>query len=312
MSTTRARTQTFGVHTSIAGGLHNALVEVRRLGCDCIQIFVKNQRQWKAPPLQPAQIEQWHQTLCQIPLRPVVAHSTYLINLASGDAVIRPRSIRAFTDELRRCAALGVAGLVIHPGAHGGAGETAGICRVAEALRECLARTAGSSVKVLLEITAGQGSCLGHRFEHLRDIMAAVEPRDRLGVCLDTCHLHAAGYDLAGEDGYERMAADLERTIGFAAVACVHTNDSLKPAGSRVDRHAHIGQGTIGLKAFRRLLHDKRFAGIPKILETPKQTAPDGRDWDTVNLETLRRLAARSGSTKRARHSRRSRASTRR
>jgi len=285
--------QKFGVHTSIAGGLHNALLAGRRLGCDCLQIFVKNQRQWRAPPLSPRQIEQWHATWKDNPCAPIVAHGTYLVNLAARDRAIRRRSVSAFVDEIRRCAALGLTGLVTHPGSHGGAGEAKGVRRVIESLKEILDRTAACQTKVLLEATAGQGRSLGHRFEHLAEMLAGVDGTPRVAICLDTCHLHAAGYDLSTRAGYERMVDDLDRHVGIDRVHCIHTNDSLTPAGSKVDRHAHIGHGTIGLEGFRRLLQDKRLAAIPKILETPKETAPDGRDYDAVNLEVLRSLAGR-------------------
>lgn len=286
--------QKFGVHTSIAGGLHNALLTGERLGCDCLQLFVKNQRQWHVPPLRPEQIELWQTARREAPRWPIIAHGTYLVNLAARDRTIRRRSIREFIGEIQRCAALGIDSLVTHPGSHGGAGETKGICRVIESLKKILDRTADCGVAVLLETTAGQGTCLGYRFDHLAEMMAGIEPSERhhrIGICLDTCHLHAAGYDLSSEEGYQRMVADLQRHVGIEEVRCIHTNDSLKPASSRVDRHAHIGQGTIGLDGFGRLLRDKRLQAIPRILETPKETAPDGRDYDAVNLETLRKLA---------------------
>lgn len=284
--------QKFGVHTSIAGGLHNALLEGKRLRCDCVQIFVKNQRQWHAPALTDEQVGLWRETWKANPCGPVVAHGTYLVNLAAKDRTIRRRSVTAFADEVKRAAVLGVMGVVTHPGAHGGAGEAKGIARVVGSLKEVLERTAECETMVLLEATAGQGTCLGHRFEHLAEMMAGVDgaPRARVGVCLDTCHLHAAGYDLATEEGYCRMVEDLQRCTGIEAVRCIHVNDSVKPAGSRVDRHAHIGQGTIGLEGFRRLVCDGRLRHVPRILETPKETAPDGRDYDTVNLEVLRGL----------------------
>lgn len=283
--------QKFGVHTSIAGGLHNALTTGRHLGCDCLQIFVKNQRQWEAPPLTAEQVEMWRTAWRENPCGPVVAHGTYLVNLAAKDRVIRKKSIRGCIEEVRRCAALGVSALITHPGSHNGDGEAKGIKRVIGALKEILEKTGTCTTEVLLEVTAGQGTCLGHRFEHLAEMIEGAGGDDRLGVCLDTCHLHAAGYDLASEEGYERMAAELLRWLPIERVRCIHVNDSVKPAGSRVDRHAHIGQGTIGCEGFRRLVCDGRFAHIPRILETPKEVAPDGRDYDAVNLEVLKGLA---------------------
>ena len=266
------------------------------MGCDCLQIFVKNQRQWHAPALTQQQIEAWKIAWRENPCSPVIAHGTYLVNLAAG-GLVRRRSIHEFAEELRRCAALGVMGLVTHPGSHGGDGEAKGIRRVIAALKEILERTDDCETAVLLEVTAGQGNCLGHRFEHLAEMIEGAGRDQRLGVCLDTCHLHAAGYDLASEEGYGRMVGDLQRNLPLEQVRCIHVNDSVKPAGSRVDRHAHIGQGTIGREGFRRLLRDKRFAAIPRILETPKETAPDGRDYDAVNLEVLRELAGNATKT---------------
>ncbi len=282
--------QKFGVHTSIAGGLHNALITGQQLGCDCLQIFVKNQRQWQAPPLTDEQIERWQAAWRAFPCSPVIAHGTYLVNLAASDRTIRRRSVSAFAQEVQRCAALGVAALVTHPGSHGGAGEAKGIARVVESLKEVLERTGDCETTVLLEVTAGQGTSLGYRFEHLAEMIAGLGNHPRLAVCLDTCHLHAAGYDLTSAEAYEQMAHDLQRSVPLELVRCIHVNDSRKPAGSRVDRHAHIGQGTIGLEGFARLLADERLAGVPRILETPKETAPDGRDYDSVNLEVLRGL----------------------
>ena len=290
--------QKFGVHASIAGGLHNALIAGNALGCDCLQIFVKNQRQWEAPPLTDAQIEMWQHTWRENPCSPVVAHGTYLVNLASGDRVIRRRSIKEFAQGVQRCAALSVSGLITHPGSHNGDGEAKGIARVIAALREILERTAACPTTVLLEVTAGQGSCLGYRFEHLAEMIEGAGGGDRLGVCLDTCHLHAAGYDLANEEGYGRMVGDLLRNVRIEQVRCIHVNDSVKGAGSRVDRHAHIGQGTIGREGFRRLLRDERFVGLPMILETPKEVEGDDRDYDVVNLAVLRGLAGQTAPRK--------------
>lgn len=285
--------QRFGVHASIAGGLHNALLAGTRLGCDCLQIFVKNQRQWRAAPLTDQQVDAWKRTWAENPCEPVVAHGTYLVNLAARDRAIRGRSVRCCADEVRRSAALGLAGLITHPGSHGGAGESRGIRRIIASLREILDRTADCRTQVLLEATAGQGTSLGHRFEHLAEMIAGAGGGRRLGVCLDTCHLHAAGYDLATRDGYETMIADLLRNRLLERVRCIHFNDSLTPAGSRVDRHTHIGMGTIGREGFRRLLRDKRLLHVPRILETPKGLAPDGREYDAANLEALRRLAGK-------------------
>jgi len=284
--------QRFGAHMSIAGGLHQALELGRKTGCDCIQIFVKNQRQWRAPPLTQDQVHAWQKALAESAIRPVIAHSTYLINLASPDDRLWQRSIDAFTDELERCERLRVTALVIHPGAHLGQGVDWGIARVARALDAIHDRTRGFAVKTTLETTAGQGSCLGSRFDQLAAVIEHAREPDRIRVCVDTCHIFAAGYDLSSSQGYAATMADLARHIGLDRIVAFHLNDSLSPAGCHKDRHEHIGRGHLGRSAFRHLLNDPRFLGLPMILETPKGQDTRGRDLDSVNLATLRRLVA--------------------
>jgi len=279
---------------SIAGGLHNALLAGSQLGCDCIQIFVKNQRQWHARSLKPDDVGRWHQARTLTRIGPVMAHSAYLINLACPDRRIWRKSVNAFIDEIRRCEAVNIPWIVTHPGSHGGQGETAGIRRIVHALREIIDRTADCDVTILLENTAGQGTGIGYRFDHLAEIIAAADRPDRVAVCLDTCHAHAAGYDLSSQEGYERLISDIRTTVGLTAIKCVHLNDSKKAPASRIDRHQHIGMGTIGLRGFQRLLQDKRLPGVPGILETPKEKAPDGRDYDEINLALLRKLARKA------------------
>ncbi len=275
---------------SIAGGLHNAFAEAARVGCDCMQIFVKNQRQWRGPPLTEADVRQWAEAARRTGIGPVVAHDTYLINLASPDHALRTRSIDAFADELTRCERLAIPFLVTHPGSHGGDGVEAGLARVARAIDEIHRRTRGFRVRILLETTAGQGSSLGHRFEQLGEILARVRRPERLGVCVDTCHIFAAGYGLSEEASYRQTMADLDRAVGLDRVCCFHLNDSQKAVGCRVDRHAHIGRGCIGRRGFRLLVNDPRFADVPMILETPKGRDERGRDFDRLNLAALRRL----------------------
>ncbi len=293
---------------SIAGGLHNAFAEARRVGCDCMQVFVKNQRQWRAKPLADEDVRLWNEAAGRSGVAPVVAHDTYLINLASPDDALWNRSIEAFVDELTRCERLGIPHLVTHPGSHVGAGEAYGLRRVARALNEIHRRTRGFRVRVLLETTAGQGTSLGHRFEHLAAILARVREDERAGVCVDTCHVFAAGYDLISPEGYAATMAELDRAVGLSLVRCFHVNDSQRGRGSRVDRHEHIGKGRLGRAAFRHLVNDPRFGGLPMILETPKGKDARGRDLDRANLATLRRLltpdrrvAGRSGTRNRAR-----------
>lgn len=282
--------QRFGSHLSVAGGFENAFNEGAQIGCDCLQIFVKNQKQWSAKPLTDEIIRNYRSAQRSTGIKPVIAHSSYLINLASPKPDLRKKSIDAVVDELERCEALGVPGLVQHPGAHMGDGVEAGIARIASALDEVHERTAGVKVKVLLETTAGQGTSIGHEIEHLGSILRIVKDADRLGICLDTCHLFAAGYDLRSAEEYDRTIELLRRQTTLRRIKCIHVNDSKNPCGSRKDRHTHIGQGELGLDAFRNLVNDARLAGVPKILETPEERDAQGVDYDVVNLRTLRGL----------------------
>jgi len=281
-----------GAHMSIAGSLHQALLTATRLGCGTVQIFTAAPQQWAARPLAADEIVRFRQTLRASKLRFPMAHDSYLINLASPDQALYRKSIEAFIVELRRAEALGLRYLVTHPGACLDAAEAQGLTRVAQALDIVHERCAGFAVKVLLETTAGQGSCLGHRFEHMAAILAQVQAADRLGVCLDTCHVFAAGYALAPAPAYRQTMRAFDKVIGLRWLKAFHVNDSRKPFGSRVDRHAHIGQGELGLEPFRLLVNDPRFRNKPMVLETPKE-GPDGaKDMDAVNLQVLRQLAA--------------------
>jgi len=286
----KRQAQCFGAHMSVAGGLENAFEAGQRCGCDCLQIFVKNQRQWSAKPLNDEQIRAYKSAEQRTGLCPVIAHASYLLNLASPRADNRRRSSLALIDELTRCEALGVSGLVLHPGAHMGEGIDAGIRHITESIDEVHKATQGFAVRVLLETTAGQGSAIGHEIGHLGQIIDAVKDSQRLAVCLDTCHLFAAGYDLRSEDAYGRMVDELADCVGLERIRCIHTNDSKTLCGSRVDRHEHITKGEIGKKGFANLLNDPRLAHAPRILETPKGTDGRGTDLDKVNLARLRRL----------------------
>jgi deoxyribonuclease IV len=279
----------FGSHLSIAGGMCNALADAQRLGFDTVQVFTKNQQQWKCKPLESSAIDPWKSQCKQLKFKRTVSHDSYLINLASPDDVLWNASIDLFVEELRRCDLLSIPYLVTHPGAHMGKGEAAGLSRVATGLDRVHALLPQSAAVTCLEITAGQGTSLGYQLEHLAEIIEKVSTPERLGVCLDTAHLFAAGYDFRGRK-YATFRKTLSRTVGLSRVKVLHLNDSKKPLGSRVDRHAHIGLGEIGDEGFRPFVRDSAFAKIPKILETPKDKAPDGRDWDAVNLERLRGL----------------------
>jgi len=282
--------QRFGAHLSVAGGLERAFDLAAEVGCDCLQIFVKNQRQWAARPLTEEQVRAFRSAQRRSSDKPVIAHGSYLLNLASPDRTIRRKSIAALADELERCEALGVAGLVVHPGAHMGEGIDAGIARIVTALDEIHARTAGFKTRVLLETTAGQGSSVGHEIAHIGRIIDGCKAPGRLRVCLDTCHLFAAGYDLRDPDAYERAITEIADHVGLTSVKCIHMNDSKNPCGSRVDRHEHITKGEMGRQAFVNVVNDRRLAAVPKILETPKGTDGRGTDMDRVNLRRLRRL----------------------
>lgn len=278
---------------SIAGGLENAFSAGANVGCDCLQIFVKNQRQWKASPLSDDQVDSYTAAMRETGLGPVVAHASYLLNLASADTALRERSVAAMVDELERCEKLGVVGLVFHPGAHLDDTMKAGMKRVSKSLNEVHRRCSGFQTRILLETTAGQGTSIGHRFEQIATIIDGVKDSGRLGVCLDTCHLFAAGYDFRTPDQYEAMITELDHVIGLAVVRCIHMNDSKRELGSRVDRHEHIGKGKIGKEGFVHFVNDKRFGEIPMILETPKGKDGRGTDFDKVNLKRLRSMVRR-------------------
>ncbi|MGH7172433.1 MAG: deoxyribonuclease IV [Gemmataceae bacterium] len=279
----------FGAHMSIAGGCHNALLEARARGCDSVQLFTRAPSQWSGRELSDEDVRLFRRTLRQSQLRQAMAHDCYLTNLASPDEALYRRSLETFLVELQRVERLGLRYLVMHPGAHLDSGEETGLARVAAALDEIHSRTPDFTVRVLLETTAGQGSTLGHRFEHLARIIARTAESDRLGVCFDTCHVFAAGYALAPADEYQATMRAFDRTIGLRRLRAFHVNDSRKPRGSRVDRHAHIGRGEMGLEPFRLLVNDRRFRNRPMILETPKEEGEE-KDMDRVNLATLRGL----------------------
>jgi deoxyribonuclease-4 len=279
----------FGAHMSIAGGHHNALLAARKLGCDTVQLFTKNSNQWNAKELAPEDIRAFRRTLRQTRLRPAISHDSYLINLASPDDALYRRSIEAFLIEMERAEYLGLRYLVTHPGCHMEAGEEAGLARVARALDEVQRRCPGFKVQVLLETTAGQGSSLGYRFEHLAKILALVADPDRYGVCFDTCHVFAAGYGLAPLAEYQATMRLFDRLVGLRRIKVFHVNDSLRPQGSRVDRHAHIGKGHLGLEPFRMLVNDRRFRNRPMVLETPKE-GDKRQTVDAINLRILRGL----------------------
>ncbi len=292
----------FGSHLSIAGSLVNALHEAEKLRLDTVQIFTKNQQQWNAKPLDPGVVNEWRAEVKRLgwdlPAR-TVSHASYLINLASPDDTLWRKSIDLMADEIERCEALGIPYLVHHPGAYTTSTSEAGVVRIAAAYRELFARTRGYTTVSCLEGTVGAGSIMGRTFGELGAIRAAIidatgEP-GRIGFCLDTCHLHAGGYDMSTRAGADGVLDEFDRVCGFANLRVLHVNDSKAAVGSRRDLHAHIGQGTIGrgrlsTTGFASVVLRPELRAVPKILETPKGTSPAGTPYDTLNLRRLKRL----------------------
>jgi deoxyribonuclease-4 len=274
-----------GAHVSVAGGLCNAFDRADEDGCEAMQIFTASGRRWAAPAADPGEVREFRAE-ARRRARPILAHDSYLINLATGDRALARRSRLAFARELERCEALGVDAVVLHPGCHMGDGVEVGLPRVAAALGDALARTSGYRVKILVELTAGQGTSLGSSFAELRWLLDEMGHAERTGVCIDTCHAWAAGYDLASDEGYQATWRALDEAIGLTRVRAFHLNDSRRERGSRVDRHAGIGEGRMGPGPFRRLMRDGRFAGVPALLELPPDEARRG-------LRRLRRYRGR-------------------
>jgi deoxyribonuclease IV len=275
---------------SIAGGYYKAVEAAHRAGCDCVQLFTKNNNQWRAKALADEDAEKFQAALAETGVTHPIAHDSYLINMASPDDTLWAKSVEAFRVELLRAEKLGILYVVAHPGAFTTSSEEEGIERIVEALDSVHRQTDGIRAQALLENTAGQGSNLGWRFEHLAAIIAGVAQGDKLGVCIDTCHTFAAGYPLGTRQQYQATIDELDRVVGLKRVKAFHLNDSKQPLGSRVDRHEHIGRGKLGLAPFRHLLRDPRFRITPMYLETPKEEV-DGQQMDVVNLRTLRALA---------------------
>jgi len=274
---------------SIAGGYYKAVEIARRCGCDCVQLFTKNNNQWRAKEIVDRDVELFQTALADLKISCPISHDSYLINLAAPDDVLWKRSVDAFVVELQRAEQLGIGYVVAHPGAYTTSTEELGLKRIAQALDEVHRQTHGIKACCLLENTAGQGSCLGWQFEHLATIIDGVKDPDRLGVCIDTCHTFAAGYPLATEKEYRATMRALDKTVGLKRIKAFHLNDSKRELGSRVDRHEHIGEGHLGLEPFRHLLNDSRFRKTPMYLETAKGQR-DGEELDVINLRTLRGL----------------------
>ncbi|HEY52655.1 MAG TPA: deoxyribonuclease IV [Caldilineae bacterium] len=277
----------FGAHVSTAGGVSKAFGRAASIGCEAMQIFTRNNSRWHSKPLEPKEIERWWTLAGELDIRPVASHASYLINLSSPKPDLWRKSIDAFVDELQRAEALGLLGVVVHPGSHMGEGETWGISRIAAALDQCHERTAGFQTLTLLETTAGTGQHLGYRFEQLGAMREQCAQPQRVAVCFDTCHVLAAGYDFRNAAGYANVMQAFDEHIGLDLLKCFHFNDSKFDLGSRKDRHEHIGKGYVGLDAFRLIINDPRFVHVPMLLETPK--SKDLHE-DVENLAVLRGL----------------------
>lgn len=279
----------FGAHMSIAGGYYRAADTAGGLACGTVQVFTKNNNQWAGKPISDEDIRLFKDAVRRHNLAKPTAHDSYLINLGSPDAVLRDKSLYAFVDEIERAEAFGLDYLVFHPGAATDGNEDAGLARIAKSIDEATRRTKGTRVVLLLETTAGQGTSLGHRFEHLAAVRKRVKRPERVGVCLDTCHVFAAGYPLAPAAKYRATFEEFDDIVGIEHLKAFHINDSKKPLGSRVDRHEHVGKGFLGLEPFRLLVNDARFRDHPMLLETPKENEKD-EAMDPVNLAALRNL----------------------
>jgi deoxyribonuclease IV len=286
-----------GAHMSIAGGLPMAVRRAVLHGCEALQIFSKSANQWRARPLPETEIREFRELMAVSGMFPAVAHASYLINLATRDPQLRTQSIASLGEELDRAEVLGLLGVVLHPGACTSGSEDEALTLVADAIRQVLAARRRGRPMVILEHTAGQGTSVGHRFEQLSGIIRRAGGARRIAVCLDTCHLVAAGYDIVSAPGYARTFAEFDASVGLDRLRVFHFNDSKTPLGSRVDRHEHIGKGKLGTAPFRRLLNDRRFARVPMLLETPKtegrRGTPELDPLDEMNLTVLRSLRRR-------------------
>lgn len=280
-----------GAHTSIAGGVSTAIDRASKLDFTAIQIFSKNNNQWKAKPLDEKEITAFKEKWSKSNIQYILVHDSYLINLCAKNKQLLEKSRNAFIDELTRCEQLGIEHLNFHPGAHTGQGEEEGLKIIAESINVAHDKTKNYKVKSMLETTAGQGTNLGYTFEQLSKIIDMVDDKERMCVCIDTAHIFAAGYDIKSKVGYKKTMKEFDDIIGIELLKCFHMNDSKKELGSRVDRHEHIGKGFIGKEGFSNIMNDKKIAHIPKVLETPK-----GKDMkeDVMNLEMLRSLIRNS------------------
>ncbi len=284
-----------GAHVSTSGGVDKAPASGIEIGCEAIQVFTKNQRQWKARPFSNVEIASFRRELERTKIQIAVSHDSYLINLGSPDEKILEKSREAFWDEIDRCEQLGIPFLIFHPGSHVGSGEKAGIQMIAESLNDALSRKTGYKTQLLLETTAGQGTNLGYTFEQLAEILSLIRDTNRVGICVDCCHIFAAGYEIRTRGKYRDTMRHLDDVVGLNKVKAFHLNDSKTDLCSRVDRHEHIGQGYLGLEAFRLIVNDERLVGLPMVLETPGDESDYIRNLGT--LKGLRKLRIKARNT---------------
>lgn len=278
----------FGAHESIAGGVANAIIRGKQATCDTIQMFNKSSNQWRAKPLSDKEVEEFFHQIEETGVTASVSHSSYLINIASPDEALNKKSYDALKVEMERCELLKIPNLVFHPGSHVGSGEEEGMQRIVDNINKMMSELPDDSVRLLLETTAGQGSNLGYTFEQLASMMDRVEDKKRIGVCLDTCHIFAAGYPITDPKDYKKTMKQFDDTVGIDNLHIIHVNDSLREFGTKKDRHEHLGKGHIGLEAFANFVNDKRLKNVPLILETPKE---EDLKEDIENLKILRSLA---------------------
>lgn len=278
-----------GAHMSIAGGYHKAVEAAARSGCHCVQIFTKNNSQWRGKPITDDDAEKFQTALLELGITHPISHASYLINMASPKEELRQKSLDAMSVELQRAERLGIPFVVVHPGSYTTSTDSDGIANICRSIDEIHKQLPDLKTQILLENTAGQGTNLGWQFEQLQAMIEGIDASDRVGVCIDTCHAFAAGYELADPTGYENTIALLAETVDLKRVKAFHINDSKKPFASRKDRHEHIGRGEMGLEPFRNLLNDSRFNEVPMYLETPKDDEV-AADADSMNLDTLRGL----------------------
>ncbi|MBT8351823.1 MAG: deoxyribonuclease IV [Deltaproteobacteria bacterium] len=279
-----------GAHFSIAKGFHEAVYQANAYGCNTMQMFTKNATTWKERMVVPLEQDLFERAKTETGIHSIFSHTSYLINLASPDPKKHAMSYSALKQELIRSSALKIPYCILHPGAHMGSGIDAGLLKISESLNRIFSETADTTSRLLLETTAGQGSGLGHKFEQLAEIVARIELKERVGICLDTCHIFAAGYDLRTPETYQQSMNHFDAVLGLDQLFAIHLNDSKKDLGSRVDRHTHIGKGALGVSAFKQLMNDERLLHIPKLLETAK--IKDGIDWDQRNLNLLRSMGS--------------------